>query len=135
MRTKLSAAAGWGGGPSCHLQGGVFRSPQRARRENSCSGQGSPDLGTWSPGWGLLTATFSPTAALSVEIIFRPFIPPCPCHWPAGEERTWSLLQEGWTPVCKAPDKPGLQVKCPIMADTMRGGGVGEARVGLRRQK
>lgn len=78
---------------------------------------------------GFVDSDLFPTAALSVEILFRLFMPPCPCNWPAGEERTWSLLQEGWTPVCKAPDKPGLQVKCPITADTMPG--VGWGRPGL----
>ena len=41
------AICGGGGPPSCHLQGGVFWSPQRARREIAAPAKAAP---TWAPG-------------------------------------------------------------------------------------
>ena len=76
MRTKLSAVAG---APFLPPAGQGLPEPTEGTEGNSCSGQGSPDLGTWSPGWGLLTATFFPTAAVcgdTIQAIHAPMPPP-----------------------------------------------------------
>ena len=130
MRTRLAMA-------SCHLQGGIFRSPQRAWRETAAPGHaGHPGTGTRSSGHGhreswsrepgasrrlpgpggmwLIDSDLFPTAAPSVEIFSRPTMLPTP---PAAGQQArrgpQSPLQElarraSLDSCLQACDKPGL---------------------------